>query len=709
MSSSILNLGGLRRLPILRQAESAECGLACLAMIAGYHGYEADLATLRRRFAVSMKGATLKSLMELAAGLGLGSRALRCELDELREVRTPAIIHWELSHYVVLKRVGQGGAEIHDPAIGARLIPLAELSRKFTGVVLELTPTDGFQRKRERHVLRLGTLVKWSPDTFKALVQALVLSILIELLVLTSPFYMQLVIDEAILKGDHGLLTGLAVGFSFVAIFNVAATAMRGLVIQFLGNVLSFEMEARLFHHLLRLPLDWFQKRQMGDVQSRFKAIDPIKHFVAGGAIAAVFDAMFGLFTLVLMFVYAPTLSTIACLSCLIYAGLRLVTLDVSRRVAGDLIVADAKQQTLFLETLRAAQTLKVSGAENIREAQQRNAIAATLNAGIRAGNVNLGYAAVNQSMTGLIDILIVFIGATAVMAGDMTVGMLTAFLIYKGQFVGRMTRLLECAISWRLLDVQLERVADIALHPREPKIDTDGHDGVIQGRIEASNIFFRYAPGEPDVLQRFSCSIDPGEFVAIAGPSGCGKSTLLKVLTGLYQPSYGEVRLDGRPLSSWSARTVRAQIGVVMQDDVLLQGSIAENIALFEDRVDMGRVAECARLAAIHDDIMQMPMGYHSLVGDMGSALSGGQKQRVMIARALYRRPRVLFLDEGTSHLDVETERAVNAALAELAITRIVVAHRPDTLRAATRVLWLTENGPAEHLRGLAGEGRRR
>jgi ATP-binding cassette subfamily B protein RaxB len=226
------------------------------------------------------------------------------------------------------------------------------------------------------------------------------------------------------------------------------------------------------------------------------------------------------------------------------------------------------------------------------------------------------------------------------------------------------------------------------------------GQDGEITGALEVRNLYFRYAPGEPEVLRGVSMQVRPGEFVAIAGASGCGKSTLLKLITGLYTPTYGEVLLDGRPLPHWNQRAVRSQIGTVMQDDVLLAGSIAENIAFFDDRIDMERVMQCAKLACIHDDITRMPMAYQTLVGDMGTSLSGGQQQRVMIARALYRQPKILIMDEGTSHLDVDTERAINAALSQMPITRIVVAHRPETIRAAARVLQLSTNGLVEHPR---------
>lgn len=673
---------------IIRQSEASECGLACLAMICADHRYDTDLAALRRRFPISLKGATLTTLIEIAAAIGLGARPVRCDLDELAALRTPAILHWSFNHFVVLDRVRGGFAELRDPALGQRRVPLAEVSGAFTGVALELTPTAAFRPKRERTRLEIATLLTISPPVVAAFAQAIVLTLVIELLALATPFYMQLVIDEAILKGDLDFLSAIAIGFAGAALFQAGASALRGLTLQFLGAVLSFDMAARVFHHLVRLPLDWFHKRHVGDVQSRFQAIESIRQFATGGALAAVFDGVFGLIVFALMLLYAPALAGVAAASLVLVAALRFGTIELQRRLAGDVIANHAKEQTRLLETLRSAQTIKLAGQETGREALQRHAIAAALRSSQRSGNVAAVLGALNQLVLGLTDVLIVYLGARAVLEAHMTVGMLTAFLAYKGQFASRGAALIENVIGWMLLDVQTERLADIALAPREPRLDEGGHAGAIEGAVSVRQVFFRYAPGDPEILRGFSLDVAPGEFVAIAGPSGCGKSTLLKILCGLYQPLYGEVAIDGRPLALWNARALRTQLGVVTQDDSLLQGSIAENIAFFDERIDVARVEACARTACIHDDIAAMPMGYQSLVGDMGSALSAGQKQRVLLARALYREPKILILDEGTAHLDVATERAVNAALSALKITRIVVAHRAETLAAADRVV---------------------
>lgn len=687
---SILNLSGARSLPLVRQAEAAECGLASLAMVAAYHGYEVDLATFRRRFGLSMKGMTLRTMIDVASAIGLSARPVRCEPEELADLRLPAVLHWGTNHFVVVESVKRRKVVIHDPAQGKLSVPIETVSAMFTGIALELTPNTSFQRTRERNPLKLGTLMTLGGGVSRALLQTAVLSLFVEVMLLSAPFYLQFVIDEAILKTDVGLLQVLALAFALLLFFRVFASTLRGLTTQFVSNVVGYDMKGRIFNHLVRLPLDWFQKRQVGDVQSRFWAVKAIQTFVAQGALTGILDGVLGSLVLVLMLFYSPILMAVVIGSVVIYAGIRLASFQLSKRFAADSIVTDAREQTRFLETLRAAQTIKAAGSENIRETQYRNAAAASINAQIRSGNINIGYLSAEQALNGLTDVLVIYLGARSVIAGALTVGMLTAFLAYKGQFVTRMMNMVEQLFAWRLLDLQLERLSDIVLTPKEERIDSGGYEGPVEGAIECRGLMFRYAYAEPLVLNGLSLSVRPGECVAIVGASGCGKSTLGKLITGLYTPTSGEISIDGRPLRHWSNRSLRSQISYVSQEDQLLAGSIAENIALFAERIDMDRVRECCRLACIHDEISAMPMGYESLVGDMGSSLSGGQKQRVLIARALYRKPKVLVLDEATAHLDVRNEKAISQALAELTITRIIIAHRPETIAAADRVLSL-------------------
>jgi ATP-binding cassette, subfamily B, bacterial CvaB/MchF/RaxB len=699
-----LNFSGRARLPVMLQTEVAECGLTCLAMIAAFYGHEFDLNTLRRRFPISAKGVTLKALIEVASRLGFSSRPLRLEPVHLKELRLPAILHWDLNHFVVLKSVGRSKVTIHDPAIGLRSYSLDELSEHMTGVALELTPTPKFEKKREIERLRITALIGRVAEFGRAIGQALVLSIIVQLFVLVSPFYMQIAVDDAVGKGDGGLLVALAIGFGLFTLINVAATALRSFVSLQLGNVITFQMVVGLFHHLMRLPLPYFERRHIGDLISRFTATQPIKDLITEGLVAVLVDGLMAIATLALMIVYSWLLALISLAAIVVYVALRLAAIGALRRRTEDQIQARARQDSTFIETVRAVQTIKLFGREAEREGVWQNRYAGFVNSGIKLGRLQISFRAANDLIFGIENVATIYLGARLAIDGALTVGMLFAYMAYKQQFLDKAARLIEKMIDLRMLDLYLERLGDIALAERERGLDAPSHSArTLVGAIEVRNASFRYSETEPYVLESATLRIEPGEFVAITGPSGGGKTTLMKLMLGLFEPSSGEILVDGYTIGALGVANLREQVGVVMQDDQLLSGSIQENVSFFDTVVDPAWVQRCAEAAGIHNDIMRMPMGYHTLVGDMGGALSGGQRQRILLARALYRKPRILFLDEGTSHLDPAMEEQVNAAIAKLAITRVTIAHRPQTVAAADRILVVHQGRVSEVTRPTA------
>jgi ATP-binding cassette subfamily B protein RaxB len=332
-------------------------------------------------------------------------------------------------------------------------------------------------------------------------------------------------------------------------------------------------------------------------------------------------------------------------------------------------------------------QSVKVAGEESQRRSTYENLMVDTVNNDIRLSRMGLGFNSASQLVFGVERIAVIWIGAKLAMDNVFSVGMLIAYLAYKDQFAGRMSSLIDKWVEFRMLRLHGERLADIVLtEPEaEPSFETPPPTDT---RIEVENLSFRYADGEPWVLKDCSFTIEPGESVAIVGASGCGKTTLVKLMLGLLKPTSGNIRIGGQDLWKVGPRNIRSLIGAVMQDDQLFAGSIADNIAFFANDFDMERIEQAAKLAAINDEITAMPMGYHSLIGDMGSSLSGGQKQRIILARALYRNPKLLFLDEATSHLDVNNEQLVNEAVRHLKLTKVIVAHRPETIASADRVL---------------------
>jgi ATP-binding cassette subfamily B protein RaxB len=700
---SLLNLHGGPRLPVVIQSEAAECGLASLAMVAGWHGLETDLATLRRRMPISTKGMTLHSVLLAAQRMGLSGRGLRLEPEQLNQVKAPAILHWDMNHFVVLARVRGDKVTIHDPALGARTMTLAELGKHFTGLALELTPTTEFKRGKETRRLKLSELVGRVDGAERAVAMAIVLSAVLQVFVLASPFYMQLAVDEAVLQGDHGLLTALALGFLLLTLVKVAADIIRSRVLVALSQVIGFQAVVNLFHHMIRLPVEWFGKRHIGDLVSRFNATRPITDLLAQGLVAAMVDGAMAVLTLVMILIYSPTLAAVVLLALLVQVAIRVAGYRMLRAREEEVIEAEAKEQTAFIETARAMQTIRLFGRETEREAVWQGREAAVANRTAALGRAREGFRNAKELVTGLELILVVYLGARLAIDGDMTIGMLFAFMAYRQQFMDKTTALVDTAVKFRLLDLHLQRIADIAHEEREPGLDLGAPpvERPFEGRVEFRNVTFRHAEAEPEILSGLDFTVAPGEFVAITGPSGGGKTTLLKLMLGLLRPQSGQVLLDGRPLDPAGLAAFRAQAGVVMQDDALLAGSIAENITFFDPRPDIDFMRDCARLAGVDEDIMAMPMTYGTLVGDLGQALSGGQRQRLLLARALYRRPRILLMDEGTSHLDVAKEREVNAALASLAITRIVIAHRPETIASADRVVVLKDGRLQEAPRG--------
>jgi ATP-binding cassette subfamily B protein RaxB len=704
--ASLLNFGSRGHLPVMQQTEAAECGLACLAMISSYHGQRIDLNTLRRRHPVSLKGVTLRALIQVASQMHLACRPLRFELDHLRQLCLPAILHWDMNHFLVLKSVARRGIVVHDPASGEMFFPIAEASKHLTGVALELSPAEGFLPKDERARLPFSTFWTQLRGNTHALVQILILSVILEAFVIASPFYLQLTVDEVIARGDADLLIVLALGFGLLTAIKVASSAIRSLIILMVQNVLHFQIGARIFHHLIRLPIAYFEKRHIGDILSRFTSIEPIRSALAEGMIAATIDGLMAAATLAMIFVYSTQLALVVLTVFVLYAAVRLGLYRLFRKRSLATIETKAQENSTFIETIRAIQSLKIFNRESDRETQWLNRYADMVSANVRLGRTRIAFTTINDALFGLENVVTIYLAARLALSNSLTIGMIFAFMSYKQHFTEKAVQLLEKALDFRILELHLERLADIALSPLER-----GHDQLLaytrqlQGRIELRNVSFHYAETEPFVLEDISFIIESGEFVTIMGPSGGGKTTLVKIMLGLLEPTRGEVLIDGIPLSTMGPKAYREHVGAVMQEDQLLSGSIADNICFFDPSFDQERMIQCAHLAGIHEEIMAMPMTYNSLIGDMGSSLSGGQKQRVMLARALYRQPRILFLDEGTAHLDVDNEKHINDSLKGLQMTRISVAHRPEISSGADRILRIARtlvrdaNGPVLHV----------
>ncbi len=687
--SERLHFSFIRKVPQILQTESAECGLACLTMICRYYGMDVDLFNLRHRFGISSHGATLGLLVDIAGKVNLKTRPLSLDLDEVRQLRTPCILHWDMCHFVVLISAGRNRFVIHDPALGRRVIGLAELSRHFTGVALELWPDKGFSQEKSRSKMRLRDLMSHIDGLVATLGKIFCFSLLIEAINLLIPVGTQLVMDHVIIAEDHHLLSLICIGLLAFILCRTVISTLRAWTSLVMASVINVQWKSGIFDHLMKLPLSYFEKRRLGDIQSRIGSLDTIRHTLTDNLVNSIIDIIVSIGVFVMMLLYGGWLVWIVCGFTLLYMTLRITTYRRYRQAWEEQIVKEAKASSHFMETLYGISTLKALGITGLRSRFWLNLNIDSANAVIRTSRLDMLYGGLVNFLNAVDQITILWLGASMVIDGGMTLGMFVAFSAYRSQFSERTSNLINIALQMRLLGLHNERVADIVLS--DPEVEqperrlTQANEPVA---FHAKEISFQYDALSKPIFSGLDIVVQAGESVAIIGPSGAGKTTLMKVMSGLLKPSQGCVLANGLDIDSIGLNNYRRSIACVLQDDKLFAGSIADNISSFEEYKDHERIEECARLCSIHDEIMRMPMGYETLIGELGGNLSGGQKQRLLIARALYRQPGILFLDEATSHLDLENEARINQSIRDLQITRIFIAHRPSTIASADRVI---------------------
>ncbi|HFI6709274.1 TPA: colicin V export peptidase/ABC transporter CvaB [Escherichia coli] len=686
---NLLDLRWQRRVPVIHQTETAECGLACLAMICGHFGKNIDLISLRRKFNLSARGATLAGINGIAEQLGMATRALSLELDELRVLKTPCILHWDFSHFVVLVSVKRNRYVLHDPARGIRYISREEMSRYFTGVALEVWPGSEFQSETLQTRISLRSLINSIYGIKRTLAKIFCLSVVIEAINLLMPVGTQLVMDHAIPAGDRGLLTLISAALMFFILLKAATSTLRAWSSLVMSTLINVQWQSGLFDHLLRLPLAFFERRKLGDIQSRFDSLDTLRATFTTSVIGFIMDSIMVVGVCVMMLLYGGYLTWIVLCFTTIYIFIRLVTYGNYRQISEECLVREARAASYFMETLYGIATVKIQGMVGIRGAHWLNMKIDAINSGIKLTRMDLLFGGINTFVTACDQIVILWLGAGLVIDNQMTIGMFVAFSSFRGQFSERVASLTSFLLQLRIMSLHNERIADIALHEKEekkPEIEIVADMGPIS--LETNGLSYRYDSQSAPIFSALSLSVAPGESVAITGASGAGKTTLMKVLCGLFEPDSGRVLINGIDIRQIGINNYHRMIACVMQDDRLFSGSIRENICGFAEEMDEEWMVECARASHIHDVIMNMPMGYETLIGELGEGLSGGQKQRIFIARALYRKPGILFMDEATSALDSESEHFVNVAIKNMNITRVIIAHRETTLRTVDRVI---------------------
>lgn len=678
------------KLPVIKQAQFSECGHACIAMISNYYGHIVDLYSLRKLDEPSINGSTMLDLMRIFDGLKFDTRAIRIDIQDLKHVQCPAILHWNMNHFVVLKSVGQNHAIIHDPALGRRKVLLSELSSSFTGIVLEVEKSKDFIVIKTTNSLRIIDIFKHIDGLKNSLLVLLILSLTIEIFLLVNPIFLQYITDNVSNNNSLNNLYVIATGFVLITICHAFTEYMRSNFVVYLTNRVSEYFSSGVMNHLLKLPFDYFERRHKGDILSRFHSINDIQSKITTDSINTLLDGIVILLSLIIMWIYSWQLTFMVVFSLSLYIIIRTISYNHLKNQTEISVTQHANVNSKFLEILQSIMPIKLYSKELPMYRDWKNYFIKAMNADIKIARTNILYSTSNIFIFNIEFILIITFGSVLVSNNQFSVGMLVAFIAYRQMLVNKSSSFIHKIFEYKLVSVQIDRIADILTQPTELEDGTTIIKEDIQGRINVQNIDYKFPGSQQLVLSGINLHINPGEKVVITGPSGIGKSTLLKIMLGLITPTNGKVLVDGTDLNILGFKKYRTVCASVMQDDSLISGSILDNITFMDNKIDIERVYYVAQMVQIHDDILNMPMSYETLIGDMGSSLSGGQRQRVLIARALYKKPKILFLDEATSNLDVDTEIKINNALKQLHVTQVVIAHREESIKMADRIIYL-------------------
>lgn len=661
-------------------------------MILNSHGSHWDLGSLRNRFSTSSRGISLRRLLDISHELLLVARPLRIELEYTPQLQLPCLLHWGLMHYVVLVAVNRDYFVIHDPALGRRTVSSKDFSRLFSGVAVEFEPSSRVLAPAHVHKLTWPNLFRKVTGIGAAALAIVTFALLFEFLQILSPFYLQWTVDWVLGSSDVRMRGILLAVFSALLLVTVVASFVRSELVLRLRTRLHHAWLTDTFQHLLRLPLSFFERRYLGDLAARFEGISHIQRLLTSGFFEMALDGLMSVLLVLVMLRYSLMLVAISSISLLSALLVRRALLGPLNDCFRSYEVLHANQQGYLLETVKSVQSIKLFCAEGLRLAHWANMVVRSQNRLTRAERIQAGFRLSNTVIFGGERLLVIWYATTLVLQHSISVGMLFSYVAYRELLAARIMSILDKYLEIKTIEIHLDRLSDIVM--AEPENDGTGISVCsprVAHSLELENMWFRYSNDDPWLLKGITLRIEGNESVAITGKSGCGKSTLLKLMQGLLVPTKGSIAFDGSLLRDVT-RQYRGLIGAVQQSEELFVGTIAENISFFDAPLDMAKVEQSAKLANIDADIKNMPMQYNTLITDTGLSFSGGQKQRILLARALYKEPRILFLDEATSHLDAETEEAINAVVGALKITRILAAHRRNTIDTCDRVLVLKD-----------------
>lgn len=702
----------MKRVPVILQITPHECGAACLAMVLSFHGRRMTLGECRTHLRSSRDGLSARTIAQAARALGLQVHARSVQPVGLARISGPAIVHWNFNHYLVLERWSPHRVEVVDPATGRRSLSPEEFDAGFTGVVLTFEPTADFEPQKTPRKLTWRSYLRrllQTPGTMGLLAQILAASVLLQVLGLLFPLFTLVLVDSILPQRDFSALSLLGTGMVVLVLSQLIFTYLRSALSLYLETSLDTKLMFGFFEHMLRLPFRFFQERSSGDLLMRLGSIAVVREELTGQSVSALLDAVLVVIYLIILLVWQPLFGLLALAFGVAHIALMLLSKQRLFELTERDIAAQAEEQSYLVEALTAMATLKVAASEDRALSHWSNLFFKQLNISLKRSQLAMMVDTGREALDALAPLALLWVGALWVLNGTFSLGTMFAVTALATTFMGPLASLVATAQEFHLVGAHLERIADVFQEQPEQDVQKVHHAPKLSGHIEIRNAGFRYDANGPWAIRHFSAIIEPGQKIAVVGPSGSGKSTLAMLLLGLLPLDEGEIFYDGIPLSTLNFPTLRRQFGVVLQSIDLFSGSIRHNIAAHDPQMPFDQIRRAAQLAAIHEEIEEMPMGYETLIAERGADLSGGQRQRLAIARALANHPPILLLDEATSHLDAITEGIVDQNLSELECTRLIIAHRLSTIRNADLIFVLNrgvvvERGVHDSLQALGG-----
>ena len=684
----------IRRYPFFAQQSGSDCGAACLVMVSRYWGKNFSVNRLRDIANVDRNGSSLRGLSAAAESIGFTTRPVKASLDQLAKQKLPAIAHWEGKHYIVVYEITPKHVIVADPAIGQRSLSHAEFKANWTGYTLLLQPTAMLKDTKETSTPFWQFFELMKPHSL-VMLEVFVASLFIQIFGLVTPLFTQLILDRVVVQRSELTLTAVGLGLLIFSLFRVAMTGLRQYLLDHTANKLDLALIVGFIRHTLRLPLSYFESRYVGDIISRVQENRKIQRFLSGEALSILLDLVTVFIYLGLMFWYSWKMALLVLVIIPPFFLLALIATPFLQKISREIFNAIANESSYLIEALSGVRTVKSTAVEQTVRWHWEELLSKEVKTNFSGQIISNRLQIFSNTIEAVVTTILLWFGAYQVIHNELTIGQLVAFNMLLGNIIRPFQRL---TVLWNQLQevvIAVERINDVLDAEPEEDLQHQARQSLppIQGNIRFDNVTFRYHPeGDINVLENLSFEVHSGQMVALVGRSGSGKTTISKLVLGLYSPTDGKVLIDGQDITSLSLRSLREQVGVVDQDTFLFGGTIRENISLAHPGATLAEIIEAARLAGADEFIKKLPMGYETQIGEGGGMLSGGQRQRIAIAKALLGNPKLLVLDEATSHLDAESERIIQTNLNTIlkGRTTLVIAHRLSTVRNADLILVL-------------------